>query len=220
MRNFYGKTKARILLFTGLALLSSLTGSESVAGAQRRVNEQDRLARQFSATDDRCRDLLRARDWTEAVRVCSAAARLADQFSGGRELERMGAYEMVGHALMGLNRYQEALDRYTRALEFVRTRLTEANAELGRLYGNIAIAHHSLRNLDAALEFYRKATRSLYRAYTSINPEEIVRERADELTQSYLRSLKTILEHYLLAAEQAGTTAEIEEIRRLMRSLP
>jgi hypothetical protein len=44
----------------------------------------------------------------------------------------------------------EAIDYYNRALKVVGANLSEKDAELGRLWGDLAIAHHLKRDLDNA----------------------------------------------------------------------
>ncbi|MCA1815717.1 MAG: tetratricopeptide repeat protein [Acidobacteria bacterium] len=154
----------------------------------------------------------------EAEAPCTAAARLAARLGAGRELEKMGAYEQVGVVMMGEGRYREALGYYARALETVRGRLTDRNAEVGQLYGEIAMAHHSLRELDKALEFYRRAEKTYQVAYAAIDPEKVTEEGV-EIKRSYLRTLRRIFQAHILAADQAGATSEAKEIRRQLDSL-
>ena len=120
---------------------------------------------------------------------------------------------------MGQKRFQEALAYYDRAYDAVRSKLTEKNAELGRLYGDMAIAHHALRNLDKARELYRQAEKVYQTAYATIGGDDVA-EEGDHMKQSYMRSLKKLLELHLIAAEDAGATAEAEEVKKLMKSLP
>ncbi|HJR05719.1 MAG TPA: tetratricopeptide repeat protein [Pyrinomonadaceae bacterium] len=131
----------------------------------------------------------------------------------------MGAYEHVGESLAGQKRYADAISYYSRALEVSRPRLNDANAEVGQLYGRIALAYHMMRDLDKAREFYRKATRTYQTAYSNIKEEEVVEEGL-AMKRGYLKILKSILEFHLIAAEQAGATAEAEEIKKQIASLP
>jgi tetratricopeptide (TPR) repeat protein len=131
----------------------------------------------------------------------------------------MGAYEMFGHLLRGQKRYQEALEYYHRANTAVRTRLTEKDAELGRLYGDMAITYHLLRDLDKARDWYKKAEKILQLAHASIGDGDSD-EEIETMKQSYMRSLKKLLEYHLMAAEDAGAVSEAEEIKALKKSLP
>ncbi len=131
----------------------------------------------------------------------------------------MGAYENVGHALIGQRRFQAALEQYSRAIVFARLKLTDEDAEMGGLYGSMAMAYHGLRNLNAARDYYRRAERTYQLAYSLINPEEVTNEGI-EMRRGYMRALRRILEFHLRAAEEAGVTAEVDEIRRLQENLP
>lgn len=193
--------------------------AQIVSEKQREPVDQIELARQYSEVDKKCRGLLKQEKWKEAEVACLAETRLADRFADQRELEKMGAYENVGAALTGQKRYAEAITYYTRALEISRPRLTDANAEVGQLYGRIALAYHMMRDLDKAREFYLKATNTYQTAYAGINEEGVVEEGL-EMKRGYLKTLKSILEFHLIAAEQAGATAEADAIKQQIAALP
>jgi TonB family protein len=191
-----------------------------LTGAQKQNYEhQEALARQYFKEDDKCRDLVRGQKWKEAEESCKVIVRIADQLSDDRSLERMGAYELFGHVLRGQKLYQEALEYYNRALGAVRSRLTEKDAELGRLYGDMAITHHLLRDVDKARELYKKAEKVYQLAHASIGDGDSDKW-VDRTKREYTKSLKKLLEYHLIAAEDAGVASEVEEIQKLMKSLP
>jgi hypothetical protein len=90
---------------------------------------------------------------------------------------------------------------------------------LGRLYGDLAIAHHLMRDLEKAREFYRKAETIYQMAYQSIGDGESD-ELVSTMKREYMKSLKTLLEYHLAAAQDAGAIAEEAEIKKLRESLP
>ena len=181
--------------------------------------DQIKLAERFFAQEAECRALLRREQWKQAEAACKAATQLADRFTDHRELEKMGAYGSVSQALMGQERYQDAIKQYVRALELSRPRLTDANAEVGELYARIGMAYHSLRDLNAAREWYGKAEKTYLTAYSNIKEEDVVEEGL-EIKRGYLRTLKNIFERHLMAAHEAGATAEAEEIKKRVANLP
>jgi TonB family protein len=174
--------------------------------------KQEQLAKQYFAESDRCRDLLKGQKWQEAEPVCKAVVSIADQLAEHRVLEKMGAYEEMGHALLGLKRHQEALDYFSRAFEIGKTVLKETDPETGIAYRNLGVANHMLGKLDKAREFYGKAEKILRHAYAHID--------LDEARQSYIDSLKVILRYHAIAAEQSGAAKEAEEIRKRLTQLP
>jgi len=180
---------------------------------------QKQISEKFFAEEKKCRELIRQQKWQQAGSICEANARLSEQFSSDRELEKMGAYQKLGYALMGQKRYQEALTSYLRAADVVRLKLTDKDSEMARLYGDIAIAHHAMGDLAKAREMYRKAETAYQNAYANIG-EDGLDEFVTNLRQSYMNSLKKLIEYHLIAAEQAGATNEIEEIKKLLKSLP
>lgn len=180
--------------------------------------DQQKLAQRFFAQEAECRGLLREGKWKEAEAACRASVRLADRFADYRELEKMGAYTSVGHALMGQERYREALDFYARAVEVSRPRLGETDAESGDMYLNIALAHHSLSELDAAREWYRKAAKTYRAAHSGVNEAEMAEEGA-EMKRRYVKSLRQVFVYHLRAAEEAGAEAEVKELKRQLAEL-
>lgn len=207
----------KLLIIIALPVLILSLSRAAFPQRRRAPEDQIKLGQLFYAADDKCRGLLHSQQWKEAETACVAAVRLADRFADYRELEKMGAYENVGDALMGQGRYREAVTSYTRAVEVGRPRVNDTNAETGQVYASIGVAYHRLRELDKTREFYRKAESTYRTAYSNIDPEA---EYGVEMRQSYMRRLKVILENHRLAAEQAGAAAEAEEIKKQIVGLP
>jgi TonB family protein len=183
------------------------------------IKRDQEVSKRYFEQEDKCRDLLRSRNLKEAETVCKAAAQMAEQLSSDRALEKMGAYELIGHVFLHQQRYQEALDKYSRAFEFARLKLKDKNAEMGQLYGYLAIAHHGMNNLEKAREFYKKAEKSLQLAYADMACDNCD-EEVSKIRQDYIKTLMNLLEYHLVAAQQAGAAAEVEEIKKLKQSLP
>ena len=167
-------------------------------------------ARNYMREEDKCRNLLTGREWSQAEKVCKAAVPLADRMSADRGLTKMGAYEHVGYALLAQQRYAEALEYYVKALEFARSTLKDTDAELAYAYRNLAMANHGLRNLDNALDLYRKAETTLELALKNIESRD--------LKERYEGSLKEIQRYHLLAAQEAGATADIQELTKRLQA--
>ena len=204
----------------GLVIISiiSMLATASMVFSQRPQVPEDQieLGQKYFEAEKKCRSLLQNKQWKGAEAACKAAVQSADRFADYRELEKMGAYENVGHSLVGQGRYEEAVRFYSRAVEVGSPRVNDTNAEVGRLYRSIAMAYHSMRNLDKAREFYRKAAKTYRVAYSNIDPEA---DYGVEMRQGYLKNLKSILEYHLLAAEQAGASVEVEEIKKQIAGL-
>lgn len=184
----------------------------SVGIPKKEYEEQQAINEKYFKEDDKCRGLLKANKWTQAERVCKAAVPLAQQLGDHQGLTKMGAYEHVGYALLTQQRYEEALVYYSRAFEFAQTSLKETDAELGYAYRNLAMANHGLRNLDKARELYRKAEATLQLAHENI--------ASADLKQRYEIALKEILKYHLLAAEEAGDAAEVQDIKKRLEAKP
>jgi len=189
-------------------------------GISKEEYERDRkIGEKFFPLENTCRGLVRAQNWKDAEPVCRDALLQAEMFATGRELEKMGAYELTGHVMRGQKRYLEALDYYKRAQLAAGSRLDEDDAELGRLYADMAITHYLLRQLAEARELFVRAERVLQAAYDKFKSDEPDRE-LENLRRGYIRSLRQTLEYHLIAAEESGATSEVEAIKNRMKNLP
>ncbi|MBZ5579771.1 MAG: TonB family protein [Acidobacteriia bacterium] len=175
-------------------------------------DRQQAVSDRYFKLEDKCRGLLQASKWEDAEQACRDALPLAQQLGDHQGLTKMGAYEHVGYALLGQQRYGDALEYYSRAFEFAQSSLKETDAELGYAYRNLAMANHGLRNLDKARELYRKAEAILQLAHENID--------SADLKQRYETALKEILKYHLLAAEEAGDSAEVQDIKKRLETKP
>ena len=124
----------------------------------------------------------------------------------------MGAFEHVGYVLLAQQRYGEALEYYSRAFKFSQSSLKETDPELDYAYRNLAIANHTFRNLDKARELYRKPEAALQLAHENIE--------SVDLKQRYEAALKEIRKHHLLSSEEAGDSAEVQDIENRLEAKP
>lgn len=195
------------------------TGKEG-ARLLREAARRDAINRKFFDESRKCDELLKARMLQAAETVCKSAVKLAEQLEAHSRLERSGAYEAVGQVMLAQQRYPEALDYYTRALDAGGPVLTETSAELARLHGNLAMTNHLLGELGKARELYRKSVKIYQAAYDEFGKDDHDDEWVQRMRQGYLKSLKMILEFHRAAAEEAGAAAEVEEIEKQLKSLP
>jgi TonB family protein len=178
-----------------------------------------KISQPFFEEYEKCSRLIRSQKWIEAENICKRTVQLADQFKRGRELERSGAYEYVGLVMLGQKRHQEAIEYFNRAIEIVTPKLDETDAELGQLFGELAIAYYGLGDLNKARELYRRAEKIYQAAYDKFAGDD-VDEEVVKMRQGYIKALKKLYEFHLIAAEDAGATSEVEEIKKQMNSLP
>lgn len=166
--------------------------------------------RNYILEEDKCRNLLQRREWKQAEEVCRAAVTLANRLSDEQGLTKMGAYENVGHAFLAQQRYTEALEWYSQALSLAQVSLKETDAELAYAYRNLGMANHGLRNLSRSLQLYKKAEVTLRRARENI--------QSPDLKLPYESALTEIEQYHLLAAQEAGDAAEIQDIKRRLEA--
>jgi TonB family protein len=213
------KYKPLVIDGTPTRFITTVTIEFSLGIPKDQYDRDRKIAAEFFPRENQCRKLVNAGNYKDSEGICQEALKHAEMFPNGRELEKKGAYELVGHVMLGQKRYREALDYFKRAQVAVGSKLSEKDAELGDLYGSMAIAHHLLRELDKAQELYLKAERVLQAAYDNMKGDENDRE-LEELRRGYIKRLRRLLEYHLLAAEDAGASSEVEVIKKLMKTLP
>ena len=184
----------------------------SMGVPKEQYERQQALSDKYFKLEDKCRALFKSGEWNVAEQACKAAVPSADQLGDHQGLTKMGAYENVGHTLLAQGRYQESLDYYSRAFEFAQSSLKGTDAELGYAYRNLAMANHGLRNLEAALKLYAKAEQTI----------RLARERieGEDFKIRYDKALRETLKYHLLAAEEAGSIAEAQDIRKRLGAIP
>ena len=200
----------------------TVTGATGKEGARllRESARRDAIRGKYFEERRKCSELLKAHMLQGAETICKSAVKLAEQLEENSKLERSSSYEAVGHVMLGQQRYQEALEYYSRSLDAGQPVLKETDAELARLYGNLAMTHHLLSDLDKALELYRKAGKMYQAAYDEFGKDDRSDEWVQHMRQSYLKSLKTLLGFHRKAADDAGAASEVEEVEKLLNSLP
>ncbi len=169
-------------------------------------------AREFFDAEEKCRALLNERKYSEAEASCKATVKIADRLPAHRALEKSGAYAFVGQAMLGLKRFQDALEYFTRSYEVGKTTLEETDAETGYAYVNLGLANHLLGNLDQARDYYDRAENILRQAYIYIELEDA--------RQGYVRAIKSLLQFRLDIAERSGDPKEVGEIKKRMTKIP
>lgn len=204
---------------TFISVVDVLFPTGTLTSEQRReYKRQKQLAAEYYEENKNCRELAKSHDLKAAENACSVVLRIAVQLEDDRYMEKMSANEFLGHVLLRQKRYSDAIEYYNRALAVVANRLTEKDAELGQLWGDLAIAHHLMRELDKAREFYKRAEKIYQTAYATFGDGD-TDEFIQTTKQEYLKALKTLLEYHLSAAEDAGALSETEELRKLIKSL-
>ena len=73
--------------------------------------------------------------------------------------------------------------------------------------------------INKARDLYKKAEKIYQLAHATIGRDDSD-EWSDRMKQQYMTSLRKLLEYHLMAAEDAGATSEVEDIKNLMKILP
>ncbi|MEP7274215.1 MAG: tetratricopeptide repeat protein [Acidobacteriota bacterium] len=187
---------------------------------QRRENErQAALALRYSSENGMCDRLVHRLQWKEAEASCKASVEISEQLTALTPRRKVQAYEALGHVLRGQHRYREAIEHYSRALDTARLSAVTMHADIGSLYGDIAMSHDALHETGTARKMYRKAEMSYFIAL-----DKLARGNGDEKTPQVLRKayetrLKQLLGYHLTAARRAGDPDEAQEVRKMIRTV-
>lgn len=174
------------------------------------VADEQKTNEQFFAEEGKCRESVRANNLDDAVKGCKEAVDLAEKLPKERANERRGAYQLVGHALFGQKKYEDALGYYRKELEIALSSLQPDEAELAYAYHDVALAFHTLGRQSEAAQNYIKAEQTIVLARDHIGIED--------LKPRYTATLKQIREHYLILLQQTGQAAAAADLEKRIQS--
>ena len=181
------------------------------------IQREEELAREYFQIKPNCRNLNAADNWKQNEEACRNLVRIADQLPATRALEKMGAYEQLGWVLAQQRRFPEAIESFKLAFIPVKSVLDEDDVELAYLHTRMAITYHGQGDLEQARASYRQAEKIYQNAYKDMSKGEQSDDFSERLKKSYAQQLRKTLELHLKAAEKSGATAEVEEIKSLMK---
>src|SRR5579872_2993633 len=97
----------------------------------------------FFKRQDECRELLKAQKYSEAQAPCASLVELAEKLPKERQVERMTANELAGHALLYQQKFNEALNFFQSELAIGEASLKPTDAELGYAYHHVGLAYYA-----------------------------------------------------------------------------
>jgi TonB family protein len=150
----------------------------------------------FFKRQDECRDLLKARKYTEARGPCTSLVELAEELPKERQVERMTANELAGHALLYQEKFDEALSFFQTELAIGETSLKPTDAELGYAYHHVGLAYYAAGDLQKAQPYYEKAESTLRAAREHMDGEFFKNQ--------YAKDIQGVLREYIVLLRQSG----------------
>jgi TonB family protein len=159
--------------------------------------EQDASDAYFKQ-EDKCRTLLRAKQYSDAEPTCRTAS---------RQNERRSAYALLGHSLLYQKKFGDALIPYQQELTIAQASLRPYEAELGYAYHDMALALFATGDLKQSRSDYETAISTLEQARDHIE--------SPFLKNEYSGTMKTVLQEYAVLLRRSGDSvgADAAELR-------
>ncbi len=150
----------------------------------------------FFKRQDECRELLKTQKYTEAEAPCTSLVELAEKLPKERQLERMTANELAGHAVLYQKKFDEALSFFQSELAIGKASLKPTDAELGYAYHHVGLAYYAVGNLQKAQPYYEKSESTLRAAREHMDGEFFKNQ--------YAKDIQGVLREYIVILRQTG----------------
>lgn len=171
------------------------------------LKKQQEAADSYFRQEDKCRDLVRSKQYGEAESTCRTAVELVEKLPTGRQNERRLAYQFLGHSLLFQEKFSDALVPYRKELTIAQISLRQYEAELGYAYHDVALALFATGDLQQSRADYEIAIRTLEQARNHVDSPFLKNEYSD--------TMKTVLQEYAVVLRRAGDLvgADAAELR-------
>jgi TonB family protein len=172
--------------------------------------EQD-ASNAYFKQEDKCRALLRAKQYSDAESGCRTAVELVEKLPAARQNERRSAYALLGHSLLNQRKFSDALIPYQQELTIAKASLHPYEAELGYAYHDIALALFATGDLQQSRSDYE----------TAISTLEQARDHIDSafLKNQYAGTMKTVLQEYALLLRKSGDSSGADAAEQRAQSI-
>jgi len=199
------------LTFSQIYFGQEILDQKEAERVARESAQEMKTSKQYFAAHDKCRDLMKEKNYAQAEVSCRLAVSLAEKLPKSRSMEKHSAYKWLGYSLLWQTKATEAIAFAEKSLEVAKDRLDETNAETGEVYFLIAQANHLLGKTEVASNFYTKAEKVYRAAFVEIGGASV---DGDEIRSPYPRAIKIILETHLIMTTNAGLKNESETIKK------
>jgi tetratricopeptide (TPR) repeat protein len=185
--------------------VSATTNKREVARILREGREAGQINRAFFDEHDRCRILLRAKEWGKAESSCRVAITKAERLPKEHVLERSSVRASLALALLWQKKYEEAILLLNKSVELRNTRSGNSDADTADLYYLLAQAHFLANELETARVNFDRAETVYRAAFVEMDDES--------LRASYSRRLRNALNTHYEALQNSGLVSEAEKVR-------
>ena len=185
--------------------VSATTNKKEVAAILRKEREAIRINQAFFDEHDKCRVLLRAKEWVKAESSCRVAVTTVERLPKEHVLERSSVRASLALALLWQQRYEEAILLLNKSVELRNTVSDDPDADTADLYYLLAQAHFLANELETARVNFDRAETVYRAAFVAMDDEP--------LRASYSRRLRTALNTHYEALKNSGLVSEAEKVR-------
>jgi len=171
------------------------------------LKREQAAADSYFKQEDKCRELVRAKQYGDAESSCRTAVELVEKLPAERQNERRLAYELLGHSLFFQKKFSDALSPYQKELTIAQASLRPYEAELGYAYHDVALEFYATGDVQQARSNYERAVSTLEQARDHID--------SPFLKNEYSRTMKSVLLEYAALLRQSGDSlgADTAELR-------
>jgi TonB family protein len=172
---------------------------------------EEKALKDYYPADDACRELYRARHYSEAGKKCSEAVALAEKLPSDRMIERSTSYAYLGHTLLSEGNLDAAVPLYQKALEAYRgVEHSDRDADFATDHVNLARAYFLGRQFDKADPLYARAIQ-IYEAAIAALPD---------MKDNYSARMKRAVLEYAKLKETEGDTDAAKALEEKAAALP
>lgn len=182
------------------------TSEKAINELLKKDREETRANKLYFAEDEKCRNLIRAKDFVQADTSCRLTVSLAEKLPKDRYLERSSAYVSLAVVLLWQRKATEAIALLNQSLEVAKPILDDTDAETGERYFLLGQANHQLGKINEAGEYYIKAENTYRTAFKEMGDSDI--------REFYPKPIVNILQAHLILLKNAQLNEEAAKVEK------
>jgi tetratricopeptide (TPR) repeat protein len=183
-----------------------VTSKKEAAAILKKAQEETRANRAYFTEDEKCRNLIKSREWVKAELSCRTAITLVEKLPKQHVLERSSARLALAVALLWQRKIGEAIPLINASIDIGKSVIDDSDAEMGERYFLLGQAYHLLGTVDDAAKYYTRAESTYRTAFKEMGDSDI--------RGFYPKPIVNILEAHLALLQNAGRTEAAATIEK------
>ncbi len=168
----------------------------SLGISEAEYKKEQESADAYFQQENKCRQQLNQNQYSAAEESCKSLSDLVEKLPVSRRMERVTAYQYLGHSFFVEKRFSDALAAYQHELKIAEEFLGPTDAELGYAYRDVARAFHGTGELHQARSYYDRAEITLEQAQEHIG--------SAFLKNKYAATIKAVLQEKAILLRRIG----------------